>query len=300
MTVTHTQTSEAADATSPGMARVLLQRQIMPAGRDTDVIKLYVDPDPAALDADKFDIGHTRAAQEANAIAQRIQNAARGVSAIHPDQIESRTAYRVRQGDERLLRHLLQRLPRVLLAPLDDRAAGPAHRPAARRGRHGHGLPLDGQRPLAARRLRHRRGRLRRVLLRPAAQALRRRRLVLVRRRRRRRGRRRRERRVDRGGPRGPGPARHRHHRHHHHEPAGLLRQAAHPARRGRPARGRSSTRSWSWSRARTRSSTPSSSPRRRSPSVAGSGSSSRATSAARAASPGRSTRASRPAARRT
>ena len=32
--------------------------------------------------------------------------------------------------------------------------------------------------------------------------------------------------------------ARHRHHRHHHHEPAGLLRQAARPARRGRPARG--------------------------------------------------------------
>ena len=99
MTVTHTQTSEAPDSTSPGMARVLLQRQIMPAGRDTDVIKLYVDPDPAALDADKFDIGHTRAAQEANAIAQRIQNAASGVSAIHPDQIESRTAYRVVQGE---------------------------------------------------------------------------------------------------------------------------------------------------------------------------------------------------------
>ena len=34
----------------------------MPAERDTDVFKLYVDPDPAALDADKFEIGHTRAA----------------------------------------------------------------------------------------------------------------------------------------------------------------------------------------------------------------------------------------------
>ena len=98
MTVTHTQTSEAPGSSAPGMARVLLQRQIMPAGRDTDVIKLYVDPDPAALDADKFDIGHTRAAHEANAIATRIQNAAKGVSQIHPDQIESRTAYRVEQG----------------------------------------------------------------------------------------------------------------------------------------------------------------------------------------------------------
>ena len=100
MTVTHTQTqAEPASTTRPGTARVLLQRQIMPAVRDTDVIRLYVDPDPAALDADKFDIGHTRAAQEANAIAQRIQNAARGLSAIHPDQIESRTAYRVEQGE---------------------------------------------------------------------------------------------------------------------------------------------------------------------------------------------------------
>ena len=100
MTVTHTQTqAEPASTTRPGTARVLLQRQIMPAGRDNDVIRLYVDPDPAALDADKFDIGHTRAAQEANAIAQRIQNAARGLSAIHPDQIESRTAYRVEQGE---------------------------------------------------------------------------------------------------------------------------------------------------------------------------------------------------------
>ena len=98
MTVTHTQTSEAADSASPGTARVLLMRQIMPAERDTDVIKLYVDPDPAALDADKFEIGHTRAAHEANAIATRIQNAAKGVSQIHPDQIESRTAYRVEQG----------------------------------------------------------------------------------------------------------------------------------------------------------------------------------------------------------
>jgi galactofuranosylgalactofuranosylrhamnosyl-N-acetylglucosaminyl-diphospho-decaprenol beta-1,5/1,6-galactofuranosyltransferase len=100
MTVTHTQTHADAQTTSgEGTARVLLQRQILPADRDTDVIKLYVDPDPAQLDADKYDIGHSRAAQEANAIATRIQNAAKGVSAIHPDQIESRTAYRVEAGD---------------------------------------------------------------------------------------------------------------------------------------------------------------------------------------------------------
>ncbi len=99
MTVIHTQTTEDAESSAPGKERVLLMRQIMPADRDTDVIKLYVDPDPAALDADKFEIGHTQAAREANAIATRIQNAARGVSQIHPDQIESRTAYRVEQGE---------------------------------------------------------------------------------------------------------------------------------------------------------------------------------------------------------
>ena len=99
MTVTHTQIQAEPDASAPGMERVVLMRQIMPANRDTDVIRLYVDPDPAALDADKFEIGHTRAAQEANAIATRIQNAARGIKPIHPDQIESRTAFRVEQGE---------------------------------------------------------------------------------------------------------------------------------------------------------------------------------------------------------
>ena len=81
MTVTHTQTQVEAESHAPGTERVLLMRQIMPANRDTDVIRLYVDPDPAALDADKFEIGHTRAAQEANAIATRMQNAARGIKA---------------------------------------------------------------------------------------------------------------------------------------------------------------------------------------------------------------------------
>ena len=99
MSLTHTLTQEDASASAPGTARVLLQRQIMPAGRDTDVIRLYVDPDPASLDADKYEIGHTRAAQEANAISQRLQSSARGITTVHPDQIESRTGFRVEQGD---------------------------------------------------------------------------------------------------------------------------------------------------------------------------------------------------------
>jgi galactofuranosylgalactofuranosylrhamnosyl-N-acetylglucosaminyl-diphospho-decaprenol beta-1,5/1,6-galactofuranosyltransferase len=100
MTVTHTQTHAAPESTSEaGTERVLLQRQIMPDGRDTDVIRLYIDPDPAMLDADKYEIGTSRAAHEANAIASRIQNAARGASQIHPDQIESRTAFRIQHGE---------------------------------------------------------------------------------------------------------------------------------------------------------------------------------------------------------
>jgi galactofuranosylgalactofuranosylrhamnosyl-N-acetylglucosaminyl-diphospho-decaprenol beta-1,5/1,6-galactofuranosyltransferase len=99
MTVTHTQTSEAPETSAPGTERVLLMRQIMPADRDTDVIKLYVDPDAAGLDADKYDIGTTRAAHEAAAMASRIQSAAKGNALIHPDQIVSRTGFRVEQGD---------------------------------------------------------------------------------------------------------------------------------------------------------------------------------------------------------
>ncbi len=51
-----------------------------PLDRDTDVIRLYVDPeDAAALDADKYEVGGTRAAQERNnAVAARSRGAARG------------------------------------------------------------------------------------------------------------------------------------------------------------------------------------------------------------------------------
>ncbi|WP_432476992.1 glycosyltransferase [Nocardioides sp. GXQ0305] len=98
MSVTHTQTQEGVDQAAPGTTRVLLQRQIMPANRDTDVIRLYIDPDPAVLDADKYEVGHNRTAQELNAVAMR-QAVGTGTQ-IHPDQIESRTAYRLKLGDK--------------------------------------------------------------------------------------------------------------------------------------------------------------------------------------------------------
>jgi galactofuranosylgalactofuranosylrhamnosyl-N-acetylglucosaminyl-diphospho-decaprenol beta-1,5/1,6-galactofuranosyltransferase len=74
----------------------VLQRQILPLDRDTDVMALYVDPEEARLDADKYQVGGNRAAKELNQAAIR-QTTSTGAS-VHPDQIESRTALRVRQG----------------------------------------------------------------------------------------------------------------------------------------------------------------------------------------------------------
>ncbi len=72
----------------------LLQRQIMPADRDADVLALYVDPEDAKLDADKYQIGGTRSAKALNAAAIRQPTSTGRL--LHPDQIESRTAMRVR------------------------------------------------------------------------------------------------------------------------------------------------------------------------------------------------------------
>lgn len=79
------------------MTTRLLQRQIMPLDRDFDVLALYVDPEEARLDADKYEIGGNRAAKDLNNAAIR-QSTATG-KGIHPDQIESRTALRVRSGE---------------------------------------------------------------------------------------------------------------------------------------------------------------------------------------------------------
>jgi galactofuranosylgalactofuranosylrhamnosyl-N-acetylglucosaminyl-diphospho-decaprenol beta-1,5/1,6-galactofuranosyltransferase len=76
----------------------LLQRQILPLDRDFDVLALYVDPEDAKLDADKYEVGGNRAAKDLNNAAIR-QSTATGDS-IHPDQIESRTSLRVTSGDK--------------------------------------------------------------------------------------------------------------------------------------------------------------------------------------------------------
>src|SRR4051794_33693575 len=79
-------------------ARRLLQRQIMPTDRDFDVLALYVDPEPAVLDADKYEVGSNKNAREMNAATMR-KGLTTGAG-IHPDQIESRTALRVASGEK--------------------------------------------------------------------------------------------------------------------------------------------------------------------------------------------------------
>jgi len=86
-----------APTTTSGGPRRLLQRQIMPLDRDFDVMALYVDPEEARLDADKYEVGGSRAAKDLNNAAVR-QSTSTGKS-LHPDQIESRTALRVEQGE---------------------------------------------------------------------------------------------------------------------------------------------------------------------------------------------------------
>ncbi len=76
----------------------LLQRQILPLDKDTDVFALYVDAEEPRLDADRYEIGGSRAAKDLNNAAIR-QSTSTGTS-IHPDQIESRTALRIPQGDK--------------------------------------------------------------------------------------------------------------------------------------------------------------------------------------------------------
>ncbi len=75
----------------------LLQRQIFPLDHDFDVLPLYVDPEEVRLDADRYDIGGNRAAKDLNNAAIR-QSTSTGRT-IHPDQIESRTALRVKSGE---------------------------------------------------------------------------------------------------------------------------------------------------------------------------------------------------------
>jgi galactofuranosylgalactofuranosylrhamnosyl-N-acetylglucosaminyl-diphospho-decaprenol beta-1,5/1,6-galactofuranosyltransferase len=104
VTVTKGQTTQLQDLTGtpsneplPGTVTRLLQRQILPVDYDQEVMPLYVDLDPAILDADKYEVGTNKAAREMNAFQMR-QSVSSGRS-VHPDQIRSRTAYAVDADD---------------------------------------------------------------------------------------------------------------------------------------------------------------------------------------------------------
>jgi galactofuranosylgalactofuranosylrhamnosyl-N-acetylglucosaminyl-diphospho-decaprenol beta-1,5/1,6-galactofuranosyltransferase len=71
----------------------LLQRQILPLDRDTDVFPLYVDLEEPKLDTDRFEVGGNTAAKDLNNAAIR-QSTSTGRK-LHPDQIRSRTALRL-------------------------------------------------------------------------------------------------------------------------------------------------------------------------------------------------------------
>ena len=85
-------------STGSTTGRRVLQRQVLPGDKDTDVLALYVDPDPAVLDADKYAIGGNRGAKDLNA-AQLRQSISTGHT-VHPDQITGRHTLRLERGEE--------------------------------------------------------------------------------------------------------------------------------------------------------------------------------------------------------
>lgn len=82
---------------SENTVRRVLQRFVLPADRDVDVIPLYVDTEPAMLDADKETIGSSRGAKNVNRAALR-QSVSTGTS-LHPDAILGRNRLRVDAGE---------------------------------------------------------------------------------------------------------------------------------------------------------------------------------------------------------
>ncbi|NPD05527.1 glycosyltransferase [Nocardioides sp. zg-1308] len=77
------------DAVPAGTVTRLLQRQILPIDRDTDVFPLYVDLEEARLDTDRHEVGGNKSAKDLNNAVIR-QSTSTGRK-LHPDQIRSRT-----------------------------------------------------------------------------------------------------------------------------------------------------------------------------------------------------------------
>lgn len=71
----------------------LLQRQILPLDKDTDVFPLYIDLEEGILDTDRYEVGANKAAKDLNNAAIR-QSTSTGRK-LHPDQILGRTELRI-------------------------------------------------------------------------------------------------------------------------------------------------------------------------------------------------------------
>ncbi|MCX6400454.1 MAG: glycosyltransferase [Propionibacteriales bacterium] len=82
---------------STGTTTRLLQRQVLPLDGDVDVLALYLDPDEANLDEDKYVVGGSRAAKDLNNASIRQKTA---TGTVRPDQVLSRTAVLVPSGEK--------------------------------------------------------------------------------------------------------------------------------------------------------------------------------------------------------
>ena len=81
--------------TSPdtaGTVTRLLQRQILPIDRDTDVFPLYVDLEEAKLDTDRHAVGGDKAAKDLNNAAIRQSTSTGKQAAPRPDPLAHRAA----------------------------------------------------------------------------------------------------------------------------------------------------------------------------------------------------------------
>ncbi|MDP3893898.1 glycosyltransferase [Nocardioides sp.] len=97
MSVSTSLTTETEADLGEATSRRILQRNVLPGDRDLDVIPLYVDTEPAVLDADKESIGGNKSAKALNRAAMR-QATSTGTG-LRPDAILDRHRLRVGAGE---------------------------------------------------------------------------------------------------------------------------------------------------------------------------------------------------------
>lgn len=91
-------TTEANSSTEAATTRRVLQRLILPADRDLDVMPLYVDVEAAVLDADKLSVGTSREAKNINSASLR-QSTSTGRE-LSAEEILGRHSLLIRAGEK--------------------------------------------------------------------------------------------------------------------------------------------------------------------------------------------------------